>query len=181
MRCAEKILEFYVNPVKPLVSPGFQRMSSRLKPLCTLAIMLALVTAQLMGISRGFWCECVGAPAPAASAQCQPAECHPAVSHTVCCQQDQPAGTQDSGHSGGSGCGKHEHKFLTHEADFQAFAAMSVPAPLFFVESYAGLPPVTWLEDVPVDGQEIPPVRRDGWRSPPPMAVTVLRTQVLLV
>ncbi|MES2707850.1 MAG: hypothetical protein V4726_14755 [Verrucomicrobiota bacterium] len=156
-------------------------MFFRIKSLCSLAAMMALLTAQLMGISRGFWCECVGAPTRAVSAQCLPVECHPAMAHTACCQDETGAADEKSQPSGTPDCPGHAHKFLTQEADFQAFTPMALPAPLFFVQSYAGLPPVTWLEDMPVECQEIPPVRRDGWRSPPPMAVTVLRTQVLLV
>lgn len=154
-------------------------MISRAKILCCIATLLALLTAQLMGLARGYWCECLGAPSPVASVECQPAECHPSVSHTICCQD--AGGSGGGQHSGTTDCPKHEHKFVTQEADFQGFTPVALPMPLLLAETYAGIPPITWLEDVPVTCEEIPPVRRDGWRCPPPMAVTVLRTQVLLV
>lgn len=156
-------------------------MNHRRKLLLSLAVLLALVTAQLAGISRGYWCDCGGGISSAASAVCEPQECHPDISHTACCQQNAGTRNQDDGApcpSGGEP--NHAHKFLTQEQDYRTFAPVSLPAPLFTVLSFAGLPPVTWLEDVPVKGQEVQRVR-DTWRSPPPMAVTVLRTVVLLV
>lgn len=162
-------------------------MISRAKILLSVATLVALLTAQVMGIARGFWCECLGAPAPVASVECRPLECHPAMNHGVCCPDGgissctEGGGNSDDGQRSLPEGSKHAHKFLTQEADFQGFTPVALPVPLFVVETYAGMPPVTWLEDVPVDCAEIPPTRRDGWRSPPQMAVTVLRTQVLLV
>lgn len=156
-------------------------MNYRRKFLLSLAVLMALVTAQLAGISRGYWCQCAGGMSPAASAVCEPRECHPDLSHTACCQQD--AGTKnqdDRAPCSSGGAPEHAHKFLTQEQDYRTFAPASLAAPLFTILSFAGLPPVTWLEDIPVTGQNIPRLR-DGWRSPPPMAVTVLRTTVLLV
>lgn len=162
-----------------------RRMIPPAKIFCCIATLMALLTAQLVGLAKGYWCECVGAPAPVASAECQPAECHPAVSHSICCQDSGVSGSDcgsgEGRNPGASDAPKHTHKFATQEADFQGFTPVVLPVPLLFVETYAGVPPITWLEDVPVACGEIPPVRRDGWRCPPPMAVTVLRTQVLLV
>ncbi|MDB6133972.1 MAG: hypothetical protein JWM59_2215 [Verrucomicrobiales bacterium] len=157
-------------------------MSRRIKTLCSLAVLMALLAAQVMGLSRGYWCECVGAPAPVASPVCLPAQCHAGMEHTVCCPESEGASNAQSHAPRPSGCPEqHGHKFLTQEADFQAFTPMAAPLPLFVAESYALLPPLIWLEKVPLEGRDIPPVRRDGWSSPPPMAVTELRIQEMLI
>ena len=158
----------------------FPRMLPRVKTLCSLTVLLALLAAQVVGLARGYWCECMGAPASAASAVCLPAECHPGMTHGVCCQDRTRGGTGvPEGHChppGSPDCPEpHGHKFLTQEADFQAFTPMAAPLPLFIVETCVMPPPLIRLEKAPPEGREIPPVRRDGWSSAPPMRLSRLR------
>ena len=110
-----------------------------------LIVFTAIGFAQLVGISRGFWCDCLGAPKLVAAASCLAAECHPDHDHDHGCAAvaavhdecgDRDGGSGGTGCSGGSGC-DHDHEHEHHEVrDSLKGAAvagvLSVPAPTVY-------------------------------------------------
>ena len=56
-------------------------MSRFAKQLLMILAVLAVGTAQVFGIARGFLCECSGQPVQAETAVCEPSQCHPGSGH----------------------------------------------------------------------------------------------------
>ena len=116
-------------------------MSAASRMMVGLIVFTAIGFAQLLGISRGFWCDCLGAPKLVAAASCLAAECHPEHDHdhshgcaAVAAVHDESGDRQGS--SGCSGC-DHEHDHEHHEVrdslkGAAVVGALSVPAPTVY-------------------------------------------------
>lgn len=160
-------------------------MSAASRIIVGLIVFTAIGFAQLVGISRGFWCDCLGAPKLVAAASCLAAECHPthdhdhdhgcaelAVTHDEC-------GDRDGG-SGGSGCDHdHEHHEVRDSLKGAAVAGvLSVPAPTVY-----DLPPSLQLASFRLGVSADMWVVRPGCRtdSGPPAPHAVVRTVVMRI
>ena len=160
-------------------------MSAASRIIVGLIVFTAIGFAQLVGISRGFWCDCLGAPKLVAAASCLAAECHPthdhdhdhgcaelAVTHDGC-------GDRDGG-SGCSGCDHdHEHHEVRDSLKGAAVAGvLSVPAPTVY-----DLPPSLQLASFRLGVSADMWVVRPGCRtdSGPPAPHAVVRTVVMRI
>lgn len=102
-----------------------------------LIVFSAVGVAQLLGVSRGFLCDCSEVPKLAATAACHASECHPHHDHKDGCA-DEPAvaPTQDGeavdscGHGHGH---EHEHQEVRDVLKVtSASSSLSVPVPVFY-------------------------------------------------
>lgn len=150
-----------------------------------LIVFTAIGFAQLVGISRGFWCDCLGAPKLVAAASCLAAECHPDHGHdhdhgcaAVAVVHDE-SGDRHGG-SSGSGCDHdHEHHEVRDSLKGAAVAgALSVPAPTVY-----DLPPSLQLASFRVGASADMWLGRPGYRSDggPPALHLVVRTVVMRI
>ena len=156
-----------------------------------LIVFTAIGFAQLVGISRGFWCDCLGAPKLVAAASCLAAECHPEHEHghdhdhggaSEVAVHDE-SGDCQGGRSGSvcSGCDHehHEHHEVRDSLKGAAVAgALSVPAPTVY-----DLPPSLQLASFRVGASADMWLGRPGYRSDggPPALHLVVRTVVMRI
>jgi hypothetical protein len=150
-----------------------------------LIVFTAIGFAQLVGISRGFWCDCLGAPKLVAAASCLAAECHPAHDHDHDHGCAELAVVHDecgdrNGGSGGSGCDHdHEHHEVRDSLKGAAVAGvLSVPAPTVY-----DLPPSLQLASFRLGVSADKWVVRPGFRtdSGPPAPHAAVRTVVMRI
>ena len=165
-------------------------MSAASRMMVGLIVFTAIGFAQLLGISRGFWCDCLGAPKLVAAASCLAAECHPEHDHDHshgCAAV--AAGHDESGDrhgcSSGSGCSgcDHEHDHEHHEVrdslkGAAVAGALSVPAPTVY-----DLPPSPQLASFRVGVSADMRLERPGCRPDggPPALHLVVRTVVMRI
>ena len=152
-----------------------------------LIVFTAIGFAQLLGISRGFWCDCLGAPKLVAAASGLAAECHPEHDHdhshscaAVAAVHDESGDRQGS--NGCSGC-DHEHDHEHHEVrdslkGAAVAGALSVPAPTVY-----DLPPSPQLASFRVGVSADMRLERPGCRPDggPPALHLVVRTVVMRI
>jgi hypothetical protein len=143
-------------------------------------VIAALGMAQLLGVSRGFWCECAPVAKLVEAAACVPSQCHPHLDHSDGCH-DESAGLAAE-HDHGSGPWEHDHRHQEVRELLKSTAIASVtavPPPVAY-----DLPPSMLVErhwDFSVVQCERD--TRPAWVSDgsPPMPVLVARTMVMLV
>ena len=148
-----------------------------------LIVFTAIGFAQLVGISRGFWCDCLGAPKLVAAASCLAAECHPEHDHdhshgcaAVAAVHDESGDRH--GCSSGSGC-DHEHHEVRDSLKGAALAGpLSVPAPTVY-----DLPPSPQLASFRVGVSADMRLERPGCRPDggSPALHLVVRTVVMRI
>lgn len=157
-----------------------------------LIVFTAIGFAQLVGISRGFWCDCLGAPKLVTAASCLAAECHPDHGHDHDHDCASEVAVHDvsgdcQGSTSGSGCSgcdhEHDHDHEHHEVrdslkGAAVVGALSVPAPTVY-----DLPPSLQLASFRVGASadmwlERPGCRPDGG---PPAPHLVIRTVVMRI
>lgn len=152
-----------------------------------LIVFTAIGFAQLVGISRGFWCDCLGAPKLVAAASCLAAECHPEHDHDHSHGCAAVAAVHDVGgdRQGSSGCGgcDHDHDHEHHEVrdslkGAAVAGALSVPAPTVY-----DLPPSPQLASFRVGVSADMRLERPGCRPDggPPALHLVVRTVVMRI
>ena len=155
-----------------------------------LIVFTAIGFAQLVGISRGFWCDCLGAPKLVAAASCLAAECHPEHDHGCASELAVHDVSGDrQGSSSGSGCSgcdhdhDHEHDHEHHEVrdslkGAAVAGALSVPAPTVY-----DLPPSLQLASFRVGVSSDMRLERPGCRPDggPPALHLVVRTVVMRI
>lgn len=152
-----------------------------------LIVFTAIGFAQLVGISRGFWCDCLGAPKLVAAASCLAAECHPEHGHDHSHGCAAVAAVHDVGgdRQGSSGCGgcDHDHDHEHHEVrdslkGAAVAGALSVPAPTVY-----DLPPSPQLASFRVGVSADMRLERPGCRPDggPPALHLVVRTVVMRI
>ena len=141
-------------------------MPPPVKYLLTLIALLAVGSAQVLGIGKGWLCHCSGEAEFSTSADCAEADCH----------QDHDAG---GGHTEGH---SHEHELLREPLQSTGFVPV-VPAPPAMVDLV--LP--EWLQPLPVNGRKLADAP-DEARPPPEelgtcrhLRVSVAMSMVLLV
>ena len=164
-------------------------MSAASRMMGGLIVFTAIGFAQLVGISRGFWCDCLGAPKLVAAASCLAAECHPEHDHdhshgcaAVAAVHD--VGGDRQGSSSGSGCDhEHDHEHEHHEVrdslkGAAVAGALSVPAPTVY-----DLPPSPQLASFRVGVSADMRLERPGCRPDggPPALHLVVRTVVMRI
>lgn len=161
-------------------------MSAASRIIVGLIVFMAIGFAQLVGISRGFWCDCLGAPKLVTAASCLAAECHPDHDHgcaAIAAVHDVSGDRQGS--SSGSGCSEHDHDHEHEHHEVRdslkgaaVVGALSVPAPTVY-----DLPPSLQLASFRVGASadmwlERPGCRPDGG---PPAPHLVIRTVVMRI
>lgn len=150
-----------------------------------LIVFTAIGFAQLVGISRGFWCDCLGAPKLVTAASCLAAECHPEheYDHSHGCAAVAAVHDVSGDRQGSSGCSGCDHDHEHHEVrdslkGAAVVGALSVPAPTVY-----DLPPSLQLASFRVGASadmwlERPGCRPDGG---PPAPHLVIRTVVMRI
>lgn len=151
-----------------------------------LIVFSAMGLAQLLGVSRGFLCDCSDVPKLAAMAACHASECHPHHDHKDGCTDELAAGPARTGEATGEladPCGHgHEHEHLEVRDALKVTSgssSLSVPVPVFY-----DLPPSLQVAAsmLPVSGslsrRARPGRPEDG---SPPVPLMVARTMVMRV
>jgi len=159
--------------------------------LLTVLLMVTLGWAQLLGVGRGYWCECSAEPMRVAEAACHPSVCHPTAEEflvetsslmsgdcaprCVDVEADWPEARD------GSGPPEHPpHQEIREALVTTAVAGgIGVPAPVL-----AEVPAATWRLRLPPPVVAVrKPVSNPGWPvdTGPLMPVQVARTMVMLV
>ena len=92
-------------------------MTSFAKHLFAALAILAIGTAQVFGITRGFLCECSGEPVQVESALCEAEQCHPGSGH--------------HDHDHGQDCPGNDHQEHRHEKASESIMLVT-PAPVTF-------------------------------------------------
>ena len=165
-------------------------MSAASRMMVGLIVFTAIGFAQLVGFSRGFWCDCLGAPKLVAAASCLAAECHPEHDHdhdhshggaVVAAVHDERGDRQDS--TRGSGCSGCDHDHDHHEVrdslkGAAVAGALSVPAPTVY-----DLPPSPQLASFRVGVSADMRLERPGCRPDggPPTPHLVVSTVVMRI
>ena len=148
----------------------FPPMSRFAKQLLMLLAVLAVGTAQVFGISRGFLCECSGEPVPVESADCETAHCHPGSEHhdhDHDCPGDEPQ--------------EHQHKAASESIKLVTPAPLTFDLPMVvecdLSEMIARCVQLS-RETAEHDAALSPP---DDTGNGPPAAIMVAETVVMLV
>lgn len=146
-------------------------MSRFAKQFLMLLAILALGSAQVFGIARGFVCDCSGEPVPVESALCEASQCHPGTEHH-----------HDHDHDcGGDDPQEHQHKVASESIQLVTPVPVTFDLPLIVecdLSSFIARCVQLSCEVAEHDAQLRPPGDTGG---SPPAAIMVARTVVMLV
>ena len=148
-------------------------------------LMMAMGWAQLLGVGRGYWCECTEVPKRVAGANCAADVCHPLSGHAHSDHGSPLPAACDSvdgdAHSGCPDAPDHPRHQEAREplVSTAAGTVISLPMPLIF-----DLPPTvvgSWFSEMVVSMRGRG--RLGDWLHDgnPPMPVLVARTMVMRV
>lgn len=144
-------------------------MTRLAKHFLLLLAVLAVGSAQVFGIARGFVCECSGEPVPVESAVCEASHCHPGHEHhDHDCPGEEPE--------------EHQHKEASESILLVTPAPVTLDLPMMVVcdlsEVLARCEQLS-REMAEHDAELLRPPDDPG--GSPPAALMVARTMVMLV
>lgn len=145
-------------------------------------VMVAVGLSHLLGVSRGFWCECTPVPRMVSAVACVASECHPHHDHDGGGGEDGGPGVSPDDHHHAPPCDHgHEHREVREFLRTTAVAAaITLPAPVVHDLPASML---LMMQRSEMRFTVVRPGSRSGWPSDgsPPMPVWVARTMVMVV